>query len=319
VRTAAGLALLLALTAAFTYSRGAIAPKLSVEKARYEVAGPEQQANVDFTVSPPLDRGQDFVLACSNQRLDRSKLSSAGGCKEQNLHSTRAEEGHATIPVQNIGHYEAFVERRAVDDDGARTLYSDIVSFDVFDHCRLVFDVAPLPPTPGTMVAGAPAPCSGSGNRKVTFHGDDGTRLRINAAGAVSWYYDTRQIRAPLFRINGQGKQVAIEFRTGPRLGGTAAEVSVPAVALFTTSSVDLSIAHGNGTATVRVKRGTVVGFRVAATYGSQLVGRACPGRPTLRCLKKVHYPVGGLKRREEYGKVLRAGQTARFKYRGVR
>jgi hypothetical protein len=319
VRTAAGLALLLALTAAFTYSRGAIAPKLSVEKARYEVAGPEQQANVDFTVSPPLERGQDFVLACSNQRLDRSKLSSAGGCKEQNLQSTRAEDGRATMLVQTVGHYEAFVQRRAFDDTGSTTLYSNIVSFDVFDHCRLVFDVAPLPPTPGTMAAGAPAPCSGSGNRHVSFHGDDGTRLRMTAAGLVSWYYDTRRSRAPLFRINGQGKQVAIDFRAGLRLGAIAAEVSVPAVTLLSPSAIDLSIAHRNGTATVRVKRGTVVGFRVGASYADLLVGRACPVRPTLRCLKQVHYTVGGLKRREEYGKVLRAGQTARFKYRGVR
>ena len=61
------------------------------------------------------------------------------------------------------------------------------------------------------------------------------------------------------------------------------------------------------------------MGFRVSMMVGVYYVRQACPGRPTLACLKKIHYTVGGLKKREEHGKVLRAGQTARFKYRGWR
>jgi hypothetical protein len=317
VRTAAGLLLIL-FAAAFTFTPAADAPRLSVERSTYEVPIPGGEVAVRFTLTPPLGQGRDHVIICHNQHFDRSKLDRDGGCLEKNANGAAIEDGHGETLVMEPGRYEAYAQRQTVENDEPVRLVSNVVSFDVFDLCHFVADVVPLPPT-FTMLPGAPAACSGAGMRHVTLHADDGSRLRIEAAGMVFWGYDTRLIRVPMLQINGQGKQVTLDFRAGPRLGRIAAEVLVPAATLFTTGAVDLSITHSNGTAVVRVRRGTVVGFRLAALYAASFVRQACPGRPTLRCLKKIHYTVGGLKKRQEYGKVIRAGQKARFVYRGVR
>jgi hypothetical protein len=314
VRFVASLAALAAVAAAFALPSPGQQPllKLTVERPRYEIVNPDRPPVAWFSVTPPptgLER--DSVRLCRNGSFDRQAVTEL--CSGHDFDSVEIG-GRSGGNLRLAGRYEAIALRYR--RGGPPVMQSNIVAFRAVDPCRLTVDAVRMtPPVPA--LRGEPIPCSsGLGSGRARLLGADGSRLTLAAPAGLSWHYERSYFRVPALQLYGNGRTVDIDYRLGARLGRLATVASISAgsfhhVSVGSTGRVAVSIASRAGTTRVRVRRGSVVAFRLSQ---DQLIGhlrRRCPTRPSLRCLAAIRYRIG----RQVYaGRVLRAGGSAVFR-----
>jgi hypothetical protein len=193
---------------------------------------------------------------------------------------------------------------------------SNIARFDVVDPCRWTGTTTVKTGAP----PGGPVPCHGGGAGSADLTSSDGTRLRLRAK-RIRWSLSSarrRQIPMDTLLLEGHDSGAEIRIRTGPRIGRFLVLIQTAGAQVVLYGPADVSVTHSGKVTSVSVRRGFAVGYRERRYNVYSHIRRRCGGRPTAKCLARIQYVVGGLRKRVERATVVRPGQTARFRYRGV-
>lgn len=218
------------------------------------------------------------------------------------------------LPLARTGRYKLY----AVGVSGYHAHLSNVVQFDVVDPCRFTGQVKGTriwpPPMPG-----APVICLGRGNGSVDLRSTDGSRLRMS--GTIGWWLRPGSrfgLPMDVLQLEGERTGPVIHFSWGPNFGRFLTRIRTAGAEVVTYGPAEVQIRHASKITTVSVKRGFAVGYRERKYPLEHHIRRRCGGRPTAKCLSTIRYVVGGWRKRVERAKVIRPGQTAQFKYRGV-
>lgn len=295
---------------------------LAADKTHYQLSAVRGTwARLRVTPDDP-DRSRRVSLAvCVNGRLDRSTLAAPRGPRCSGLSAAAYDDrggGVLDLYLETAGRYEV-VARRLGGENYDHFNVSNVLTFEAIGPCRLRA-VRLTIPIESHWLPGAPVDCNGGGVGLAVLRGDDGSEIRlVSGREYVAWGYDTQLMRVPVFWLGGTGTKADISYRTGAYFGSKVVQTSTAAVIVFSTAPADVSVSHRSGVSRVRVRRGTAVAVRTRGTGLYAQIRRLCPRRPTVACLSGIHYQVGGLRKRSERARVIRAGQSATFKYRGWR
>jgi hypothetical protein len=296
--------------------------RLSADKAHYKLSATRGTFARLHVAPVDEDRSRRVSLAiCVNGRLDRSALANPREPRCSGLSGGAYDDRGAGIVdlfLQTAGRYEV-AARRLGGENYDHLNVSNVLTFEAIGPCRLRA-VRLTIPTEYHWLPGAPVECNDGGVGLAVLRGDDGSEIRlVSGRDYVAWGYDPRLLGVPVFLLSGNGTKADLSYRTGTYLGSKVIQTSTAAVMLFSTAPAGVSVRHRNGVSAVRVRRGVAVAVRIRGNELYAQIRRLCSRRPTVACLGRIRYTVGGLRKRTERAKVLRAGQSATFTYRGVR
>jgi hypothetical protein len=286
-----------------------------------------------LTISPTRPsvppRIAEILVVCRNGRIDpvslQGRTTTCSGDAASSSFSGPDEAGRFEGSLRVAGRYEAGFKRWFQTEN--RYEWSNIISFQVVDECRLRAAVVSLTPALPTR-KGAPITCSsGEHHGHAILLGDDGSRLALSSSGALAWHYETGYFGVPAFQLvaTGYGRTRSdIAYRLGARLSRWVLLASTQTGArrgdvasVASIAPADVSLSHRSGVTRVSVRRGTVVGYRLQLDELVSHIARRCRSRPTLGCLTAIRYRMGKNLRQIEAGKVIRAGGSAVFSRAG--
>jgi len=294
--------------------------RLTPAQTRLELTNSMKPASTVLRVEPPGAAAVDGseLFGCSNAHY-RPNV----GC--QSWPGNISLEGDTVKVVQSVaeaGHYEIGVRvptRNGRSVDHWNT--SNIAVVTIVDPCRWIARETTEQGPVGATLAGAPIPCSGDVKGRYELRGEDGTLHAIN--GRVSRSLLSQRVTGlamPVLRLAAYGQAATLRLRSGPRIGSLLTEATTPAAIAVSWTPADVSITHANRRTTVKVHRGVSAVYSPSGRFSLyRHISGNCKGRPSAACFKRIRYRVGGYYKRWEYAKVLRAGQSASFNYRGAR
>ena len=303
------------------------------------ITDPEnQQYLARFAWGPPADPLEgDNLFVCWNGRFDRSQLTSNRQPNEfcssgSNGAQTGEVEGATgkVAPIQ-AGRYEVFVKRYTpcqIDcypPPPPHWNASNVVAFEAVDPCRLRLVSLRTRGFHFPVEVGSPMSCATLlDNGELQAVGEDGSRIALTGAGAISVDYVTsnpftsRPTPGPIFRLRAGGNPAALTFTTGGRLGGLVTSASTGAVHALAVAPASVRLTFRNNVGRIHVRSGRVVALGVGPYEAALEIERYCGRRrPTIACLSKMRYRFFTMKRGTSIkARVLRAGQSATFRRR---